>query len=174
MYINKFEFKKAVPVWKKGESTLMNQTVDLIASVNARNAMLCLAGSTIYEVFVNGALCAHGPARAAHGYFRADEISLDAFLTDGADRILIRTCGYNVNCFAYTDQPSFICAELSENGKLTAYTGEECVGFSAYQYTDRITKIQRFSFQRGFGEAYRFGAEDTRMPIELEKKVWKS
>lgn len=171
MYINKFEFKKAVPVWKRGESTLMNQTVDLIASVNARNATLCLAGSTIYEVFVNGALCTYGPARAAHGYFRADEISLDAFLTDGADRILIRTCGYNVNCFAYTDQPSFICAELSENGKLTAYTGEECVGFSAYQYTDRITKIQRFSFQRGFGEAYRFGAEDTRMPIELEKSV---
>lgn len=171
MNIKKFEFNKAVPVWKKGESTVMNQTVDLIASVCSRNATLRLTGSTIYQVFVNGVICAHGPARAAHGYFKVDEIPLDGFLTDGADQLLIRICGYNVNCFAYTDQPSFICAELCENGKITAYTGEECVGFSAYQYVDRITKTQRFSFQRGFGEAYRFGIEDNREAIKLERSV---
>lgn len=169
MYINRYDFKKAVPVWKKGDSRVMNQTIDLKAVVSSRNAVLSVTANNFYQVFVNGSLCAYGPARTAHGYFRVDEVVLDGFLTDGNDTVTVRACGYNVNCFAYTDQPSFVCAEICENGEITAYTGEECVGFSAYQYTDRITKTQRFSFQRGFGEAYKFGAEDTRSPIELEK-----
>ena len=168
MYINHFTFEKALPVWKQGDTKVMNQTLDLIAQVDADRAVLRIAGSTLYEVFVNGAFCAFGPARAAHGYYRCDELALDQWLTGGTNEVLIRVCGYNVNAYSYLDQPSFVCAEIAGNGEVLAYTGAEDGGFAAYLYTDRIQKIQRYSFQRAFCEAYRLGATIGREPVELE------
>ena len=54
MYTNCFEFNKAVPVWKKGDSKVINQTIELVCDLSVKSATLRIAGSTIYEVFVNG------------------------------------------------------------------------------------------------------------------------
>lgn len=169
MYINTFEFKKAVPVWKKGDAKVMNQTLELESRINEKSATLRVAGSTFYSVFVNGQFCAFGPARAAHGFYRCDEIPLDKWLTESVDTVVIKVSGYNVNSYAWLDQPSFVCAEIVNNDEVLVYTCEKCHNFVPFVNNERIQKIQRYSFQRAFAEAYRFGIESPRTPIVLEE-----
>lgn len=169
MNISKYSFSKAVPVWKKGDSSVMNQTIELVSEISVKSAALRITGSTLYEVFVNGKLCAFGPARAAHGYYKCDEIQLDKWLTKDVNTVTLRVCGYNVNSYVWLDQPSFMCAEIVNNGEIIAYTCEKCVNFDAFIYNERVQKIQRYSFQRAFAEGYRLGMGEPRTAIELEE-----
>ncbi len=162
--MKKFEFKKAVPVWIKGEEKEMN--VSLLLSAKAgRNAKLDITGHSLYQVFVNGELLSEGPARAGHGYYRADRLDLSRLASEDENDIRIIVAGYNVNSFYLLDEPSFVCAELYDGGRITAYTGGE--GFTYERYTDRIRKTQRYSFQRPFTEAYSLPAK--REPVIIER-----
>ena len=151
-----FNFKAAVPVWISGEENDMNVSLVLSASAG-KDARLFVAGHSLYQVFVNGRLAAEGPARAGHGFYRVDELDLSPLCTKDENGIQIIAAGYNVNSFYLIDEPSFICAELYDSGKLTAYTGGG--GFTYERYTDRVQKTQRYSFQRPFTEAYRLPAK---------------
>ena len=168
LYINEFSFEKALPVWKKGDCEVKNQTLELVAKVKGSRALLRLAASTVCQVFVNGQLCSFGPARTAHGYYRCDELTLDGKLSEGENEVVIIVSGYNVNCYSYLDQTSFVCAEIVVNDKIVAYTCEKAQGFDAYLNRKRVNKVQRYSFQRAFCEAYRLGF-DEREPIMLEE-----
>ena len=168
MYINDFSFKRAVPVWKNGDTEVMNQTVELSCFMYKQDATLNISASTFYELFVNGELRSHGPARCAHGYFRVDEIDIGKWLRDGKNEIRIKVCGYNVNSYAWLDQPSFVCAEIVNNDEIIAYTCDKFCGFAAFVNGERIQKVQRYSFQRAFAEVYRLGKGEVRTPIELE------
>lgn len=150
-------FEKAVPVWQTGMETEKNHSLLFRAVVPARkDALLRIAGHTRFLVRVNGRFLAVGPARAGHGYYRVDEYSLAGLLTEEANVISILAAGYNVNSFAYLDKPSFLCCEVLDGEELLAATGVK--GFEACIYTQRIKKVQRYSFQRPFVESYRFDA----------------
>ena len=71
-------FKKALPVFPKGLSNVMNVSAVFKCSLPARQdvAQLRITGATRYRVYFNDELLIYGPARAAGGYFRVDELPL--------------------------------------------------------------------------------------------------
>lgn len=173
MKTNDYQFRKAIPVWECGTQKTMNRSLVLVAETDKADYTLALAASCAYIVIVNDTLVAHGPARAAHGFYRVDELEIGQYLTEEKNKIEVRVFGYNINTFEYLDQPSFIAAELILDGCVKAYTAAPAsVGFSIYGFDERIMKVQRYSYQRAFVENYRLGENtfkyDSREPLALE------
>ncbi len=140
----------------------MNLSIVLETTILRGNSFLHIACSSLYQVFVNGTFVAEGPARAGHGFYRADEIPLHCEKAKNSVRII--TVGYNINSFYLAEGLSFVCAEIiSMGGDCLAATGSD--GFTARVYTERIQKAQRYSFQRTFVEAYSLPSET--IPVKL-------
>lgn len=161
-----YTFLEAVPVWKTGDAAVMNQTLAFSAVIGqAEDALLCVAGHCSYLVFVNDCFIAYGPARAAHDYYKVDELPLKGLLTQEKNTVTIRVVGYNVNSYCYLDRPSFLCAEIRSNGKVLAATGRD---FTAGVYRARIQKVPRYTGQRTFSEAYDLNTDAlTPIPCDL-------
>ncbi|MEE4114827.1 MAG: hypothetical protein V2I37_01585, partial [Marinilabiliaceae bacterium] len=151
-------FRSASAVWPSGLQYEKNITVgfrNVFTSDKDDNAELTIATSGIYRLWLNGEFVGHGPARAGHGYFRADRWNLSDKLKEGNNIVAIETVGYNVNSFYITDQPSFLQAELTLNNRIIAYTESNNPSFEAILLKERVQKVPRFSFQRPFVEYYR-------------------
>ena len=155
MKTNNYEFKKALPVWECGTEKSINRSLVFTASVGKGEKKLALAGSSAFLVFVNGSFLAFGPARAGHGYYRVDEYDLGELLTSDENTVEIRMFGYNVQSFEYVDLPSFLCAEITCGDDVIAYTSEGDTGFACFSFDERMTRVQRYSFQRMFVENYK-------------------
>ena len=150
--VQKVEFAKAIPVWLLGRETEMNLWLSLRAVAGkAEKTVLRLTGSCAYDIRVNGEFIAFGPARCAHGFYRVDEIDLSGVAAENAV-ITVNVAGYNADSFYHLNQPSFICAELIEDGAVTAATGAE--GFLCRVMTEHEQKAERYSGQRTFCEVY--------------------
>lgn len=157
MTVSKFYFQKAVPVWEEGQENAMNYTLEFKTQLQGKDDyVLYLAGATSYLVFVNDRFLAHGPARAAHGFYKVDRLLLEDYLSEGENQIKIRCSGYNVNSFSYIEAPSFLCAEIRLGEKVVRATGYD---FKAFTYPQKIRKTQRYSYQRTFAESYFLGGE---------------
>ena len=158
MLTHDYTFRKASPVWEKGTAYDMNRTVCFVATLpaTAKTVTLSAAASCSFVLTVNGVYVAHGPARCCHGYFRVDEYELSKYLTKDVNTVAIRVASYNVNSFSYLNQPGFLCAEIDVDGEIVAATGD--CGFKAYPVTERVQKVQRYSFQRTFVETYKLSA----------------
>lgn len=154
-------FVQARPVWARGCTHEMNVTLVFTASLPAGEKRLRIAGCSAWQVFADGRFLAAGPARAGHGFYRVDEIMLSA----GAAALEIRIAGYNVNSFYLLDEEPFLCAEVLAGETVLAATGAE--GFTVCRFTERVQRVQRYSFQRPFAEAYRM-ADAAREPIGTE------
>lgn len=168
-------FKSAKPVWLEGKEKEKNITVGLRAVIESpanEKVVLRIAASTLYRAFVNGAFCAHGPARGPHGWFRVDEWDLTSKLAQGPNVIAIEVAGYNASSFYLLDQPSFVQAEIVAGERVLAATGDAASSFSARLVTERLQKVERYSFQRPFSEVYRLKPEwdawrnDPKRPME--------
>ena len=159
MKTNDYRFIKALPIWEHGAQLTMNRTLAFVTKISGKNTdcTLALAGATSFTVFVNGSFLAHGPARCAHGFYRVDEYALAKHLDREQNLVEIRVSGYNVNTFAYLDQPSFLCAEIVSGNDVLAYTSSQNSDFSVYAVTEKMMKVHRFSYQRPFTENYRLG-----------------
>ena len=72
---------------------------------------------------VNGKFVCYGPARAGRGFFRVDEIDLTPFADQEQNTVIIEVCGYNARSYYLIKQDSFLTAELSADGRVEAYTG---------------------------------------------------
>lgn len=154
--------KKALPVWEVGKACEKNYTL-LFRTVikKEKDVLLRLTGSGVYQIFINGEFVATGPARAAHGYYRVDELVLDKYLQRDENVILIQVAGYYINTFYVLEQPTFLCAELFAGDRCVAATGEG--GFQARVMTERVQKVQRYSYQRPFVEVYNWSEELEKM-----------
>ena len=184
MLSRSFSFDKALPVWAEGRQKEMN--LSLVFSLTGefrkeRKYELRLTASSAYLAFCGDKFIAAGPARCGHGFYRVDRLAIDPFDENGTGDVLkkevrIIVAGYNVNAFSYVDMPAFLCAELAEDGKVIARTAPSEEGrcaqagspevFAARVYKERIQKIQRYSFQRAFSEAY-----DLRRPVTAADDV---
>ena len=153
--VNNGFFAKAQPVWAKGLEKEKNITLGLYKKISYEKgkAVLKVAVSGFYKVFLNGEFLYFGPARCAHGYYRVDEIELP--LKKGENHIAIEAVNYYVNSFYSLMQKGFIQAELTSDGEVSAATGAaDGKAFELLQLNERIRKVQRYSFQRPFAEAY--------------------
>lgn len=155
-------FSQAVPVWAEGRDTEMNVTMIFRAEFDdpGQEAWLKLAASTIYRARLNGEFLSSGPARGPHGFYRVDEISLTGLLNEKGNVLTVEVAGYNCNSYYLLDQPSFLQAEVSAGGKVLAATGLNGDSFEGFILQNRIQKVQRFSFQRPFTEAYRYNSPE--------------
>ncbi len=151
-------FRSARPVWIRNKETEMNCAL-LLRAVLPQNtpAGLAIAAHGRYQIFINGAFFAEGPARAAHGFYRVSEYDLQSRLDRARNVVAILAVGYNVNSFSVLDAPSFVCAEITADGETLAATGAE-PGFEAAEEQHRVKKTPRFSFQRPATEAYVYDA----------------
>lgn len=154
---NDLKFQSAKPIWPAGREREMNLFVGFRAVIEPRPAeslTLRITGSTSYRVLLNGRVIAMGPARGPHGYYRLDELPLSD-CRPGRNVIAIEAAGYNVNNYAWPDQPSFVQAEVVSFDRVLASTAGQGVPFAAHILDYRVQKVQRYSFQRPFSEVYR-------------------
>lgn len=153
-------FARALPVWPQKLAGRLNTWVSFHADakvVGGRRGTLRLAAAQACRVWVNGRVVGRGPARAAHGYARVDEWPVKADAA-GNLRVIIEVMGYGVPTFCSTHEPAFCCAELIVGTKPVAWTAPRGGGFTAEHRTERVQRVERYSYQRAFVEAYRFGA----------------
>ncbi len=165
--VEEVSMKNAKPVWAKGRQKEMNMTMGFrteFEKPQSSPVVLRVAASTIYRVWLNGSFLGHGPARAAHGFYRVDEWNISDKLAAGKNLLAIEVAGYNANSYYLLDQPSFLQAELTAGGKAIAATvpsdggmdvASGVVPFAASVLDYRVQKVQRYSFQRPFSECYR-------------------
>ena len=152
------EFLKAKPVWADKLENEWNISIGLrciIKKPEHGNVILKIAGASIYRVFLNGEFVGYGPSRAPHGYFRIDVRDITDMLNLPENMIAIEVAGYNVNSYYMACNTSFIQAEVAENGEVIAATGEKG-DFEAFIMTERLQRVQRYSFQRPFIEVYNY------------------
>lgn len=151
-------FLSAKPVWPAGREKEKNVTAGFRATFERpANATVLLraTGSSLYRIYLNNEFIGHGPARGPHGWYRVDEIDLTGKLRPGANLVAFEVAGYNVNSFYLLDQPSFLQAEVVAGDRVLASTGSGSKPFEAVLLPERVQKVQRYSFQRPFSEAYR-------------------
>jgi alpha-L-rhamnosidase len=150
-------FRSAKPIWPAGRETEMNLSVGFVARIAAPEAgtvQLRIATASIYRLHINGRFLACGPARGPHGFYRVDLWDLTDQLQPGENAIAIEVPGYNSNSYYLLDQPSFLQAEASCAERVLASTAGDGASFDAVILEDRLQKVQRYSFQRPFIEAY--------------------
>lgn len=149
-------FDSAKPVWPKGRDKERNLTVGFRAQFESvgERTILKVAGSTLYRIYLNDQFVAHGPAGGPHGWYRMDEIDLTRTVGPGKNVLAIEIVGYNVNSFNLLDQPAFLQAEVVADGHVLVATGT-AHPFESTILNERVQKVQRYSFQRPFSEAYR-------------------
>lgn len=169
MLIHPFTFSEAKAVWKENAEQEMNMTLLFKASIPTSDcAKLALACSTNYILFVNGKFVAVGPARTAHGYHRIDEFELAPYLTETDNVVSIHVTGAAVNSYANVYHDSFLCAEITENGQVVAYTDVSDGGFIACSYPEKLQKVPRYSEQRVFAEVYRLSPDYLQKDMRME------
>ncbi|MFH1965862.1 MAG: hypothetical protein ABIJ42_10035 [Acidobacteriota bacterium] len=169
-------FQKAAPVWAEGRDTEMNVTMLFRAEFDdtGEETWLRLAASTIYRARLNDEFLASGPARGPHGFYRVDEIELTDSLAETGNILTIEVAGYNCNSYYLLDQPSFLQAEISSGSEVLASTGRDESSFKGFISENRIQKVQRFSFQRPFTEAYRYDSPKPELtPADLSASLEK-
>ncbi len=165
------EFRTAKPMWPTGREVEKNLSVGFRAVFEAPGTdrtVLRLAASTIYRAYVNGEFCGCGPARGPHGFYRIDEWDITNRLKPGKNLVVVEVAGYNANSYYLLDQPSFLQAEIVCGPKILASTCGDGVRFEAIVITERLQKVQRYSFQRPFSEAYRLTSNAYRWRSEID------
>ncbi|HLA40421.1 MAG TPA: hypothetical protein VJ417_10505, partial [Candidatus Glassbacteria bacterium] len=119
-------FDRARPVWPAGQEREMNLTAGFRAVFSQPAGVpvrLRITGSSVYRVWLNGRFVHYGPARAAHGFYRLDEVNLTPFMRRGDNLLAVELAGYNVNSYYLLDQPSFLQAEIIAEGRVVCASG---------------------------------------------------
>lgn len=153
-------FTRALPVWPAAAAETMNCWVSWHAAVElARPARLSLriAGAQAYRIRIDGRFVGRGPARAAHGHARIDVWPLGTRRAGRLD-VVIEVMRYGVPTFCTTFEASFLCAEIVAGRRMLAWTAPRGGGFLAERRPERVQRAERYSYQRAFVEAYRYGA----------------
>ncbi len=119
------------------------------------NAKLCVAGATLYRIYLNGKFFAWGPARGPHDYFRVDSWDITPHLGEGTNLLCIEVAGYNVNSY-YVLESALIPAggEVTSNLSVLASTsgaGSEFIGDYSYR-----TDYRRYNVTRSNAHSLKF------------------
>ena len=155
-------FRSGKPIWPQGREKEMNLWVGFRAAFEAppgKHIDLRMAGSTLYRVYLNGEFYAWGPARGPHDHFRVDLWEITPRLVKGRNFVCVEVAGYNINSYYILNQPSFLQAEVATDSEVLASTGGSGQPFEATILTQRVQKVQRYTFQRAFSEVYHLDSQ---------------
>lgn len=165
-------FALGKPVWMQGEETLLHSRLVFSASLPYReNAVLVVTGCNFYRVSLNGEFLAFGPARASHGHARVDQIPL--LLQKEGNLLQIEVVAYHSKTFYGLNEPGFLQAEVRAGKEVLAYTGKD---FLVRKWNEKCRKVIRYSYQRGFSEAYDFTVlkAEEEHPIPVQGRILES
>ncbi len=152
-------FAQAKPVWAEGRETERNLTLQFrkeFSSYFASTAYVKMTASCDYRLKVNGQFVSHGPAVAAHDFYRVDCYDIKPYLDFGTNIVTLEVAGYNDDNYYLLNQPSFLQAEIEVDGKVVGATGND---FVAYDLKQRKQDVQKFSFQRPHIEQYTLSSD---------------
>lgn len=132
-------------VWAEGQKNQMNRAFAFVLDLGKKQmGEICLSAASCYKVIADGKLMGFGPNRTAHGYARA------AVYPFNAQYITVEVQNHFVSNFCWVKrEPFFACVLKTERGK--EYFAED---FNCFALSDRVQKVRRYSFQRGFCETY--------------------
>lgn len=132
-------------VWAEGQKNQMNRAFAFVLDLGKKQmGEICLSAASCYKVIADGKLMGFGPNRTAHGYARA------AVYPFNAQYITVEVQSHFVPNFCWVKrEPFFACVLKNESGK--EYFAED---FNCFALSDRVQKVRRYSFQRGFCETY--------------------
>lgn len=132
-------------VWAEGQKNQMNRAFVFVLDLGKKQmGEICLSAASCYKVIADGKLMGFGPNRTAHGYARA------AVYPFNAQYITVEVQSHFVPNFCWVKrEPFFACVLKTESGK--EYFAED---FNCFALSDRVQKVRRYSFQRGFCETY--------------------
>ncbi len=148
------DFIKAKPVWIENREHEVNCRAQFKAVCPKKNnARIHIATSGIYQLYINGNFVSYGPARAGKNHFRMENIDISSFLTINKNIVVIEVAGYFCSSFYLMKQNSFIQAEVVSDESVLVASGFD---FTARINPYYIQRIQRYSYQRTFAEAYRY------------------
>lgn len=132
-------------IWGKTDSNSMNVTLAFCLRKRCAGGVLRLYASNTYRVFADGRLKSTGPERTAAGY--AKERLIDV---GDASSLVVEVAAYGICCYSHAYEPPFFAAELVCEGSVEASSDD----FECRELTDRLRRVPRLSYQRGFIEHY--------------------
>jgi alpha-L-rhamnosidase len=152
------QFTKAQPIWLPEDRDEMNVQAMFTSEFTVKSGLskdlyLLLSGASLFRVFINGAFCHYGPAKAGHGFTRQDTVDISSCIKEGDNRIDIEVSSYNCANYYFTHRAPFLQAEIACGNEILAATGEAV--FSCARVNERNQNVIRYSFQRGFTEQYK-------------------
>lgn len=110
-----------------------------------------LIAKDIYNLYVNGKFVCYGPARAAKGYARVDEIYLDDYLTRENNEICVFVQSNYTNALNVAFEKPLFGAEILADETIIKTAAD----FTCREMTDRLRLTDRMCVQRGFTEVYK-------------------
>ena len=119
---------------------------------DAGQGSITISASNLYKLYVNGTFIGCGPARTAKEYGKTDFYNVN--FVSGENIVAAIVCSYNVSNYEDVMKDPYFCIEAAVNGKIYSATD-----FNCYDYDARVKNTQRYSYQRGFAEIYRFDCE---------------
>ena len=138
-------------IWASGFENEVNCTLGFSLKLpNTKKIKLRLAVSNTCRVFVNESFVWYGPQRTAHGFAAAQQLDLEKYLVEDENFITVEVASYNIENFYTLKEVPFFSAEIIVDGVIFAQSDD----FKVYWLNDRISKVQRYSPQRPFTEAY--------------------
>ena len=178
------KFRLAISVWGKGISSNYNQFLGFHTIIDTKESSqitLRIAARSYYRLYLNGKICACGPARTARHYCRIDQ---HTFHVVGRVHIAIEVAAYNKPekyCNDCTLESGMLTAEITDsNGTILAATGKE--GFLYTELNYRKPNVETMSHSRGILEWYKLDEKSLQwvygsshfqwnMPTLLEEKI---
>lgn len=142
--------KETKAVWAKGRAEEMNRAFAFALDLKKpTKGEICLSSASCYKLYADGKLLGFGPNRASHGYCR-----FAVYKFEGQEIVAEVLNVYAQNFCWVKQKPFFACEVKTENGE--EFSAED---FACFELTDRVQKVQRYSFQRGFAEVYELSAD---------------
>lgn len=120
----------------------------------------------VYNLFINGEFVSYGPSRAARGYCRVEYMDISRFLTRQKNCVQFFVQSNNTNTLCTVKDEPLFAATVLQNENAILHTED----FICQWMTDKLSKVERMSSQRGFLEIYsmqrdRFAANGMDFPI---------
>ena len=111
-----------------------------------------ISGADLYKIIVNGNTIFYGPSRTARGFATLNTLSLH--LQGGKNTFAVLVNSYYVANYSNVKQAPFLYLQIEGLDRKITHMDFQCYGFN-----ERITNVQRYSFQRGFVEIYNLSGE---------------
>lgn len=127
-----------------------------------------IAARSMYRLYVNGKIVAHGPARTAHGYCRVDTPDITAFLhfNGNVNHIAVEVMTYGPDYAGYNQyandiplESGLLTAEITVGDDVFCATGTERSDWRVCRLSARVPSAERISHCRACVEIYHLDDE---------------